>query len=190
MANVPIVEFYVMPLSRYWAEDYIHPAMRAAWAQGQPVQAIDAETRQVRTIAPNTPLGGPDAPLRRQRELDATRARLAVLPGARDGAWEESSSLEPRFHRAPAAPFAALMREAADHVNRGARLHLARANVFLPTTFDEPQKLDKDVYGSVYRLSTELRTLPWGPATKPAVEALLAATQDSSMLQLPLIIVK
>jgi hypothetical protein len=192
MAPAPppqLTEFYVMPLSRYWADDYIHPVMELAWAQDRPCQAIDPATGELRTLPRNTPLGGPEASKNRERDLPETRRKLAGLPGANDGVWDEASVTEPRFHHTPAQAFAALVREAEAH-SRRVPLHLARANIFLPVTFEEPQKLGKDVFGSVFRLQTELRQLPWSPQAQHAATAMLEAAQDASMLLLPLIIAR
>jgi hypothetical protein len=185
----PVVEFYIMPLSRYWAEDYIHPMMRRAWQSGTPCQAVDAVTGAVRTLAPNTPMGGPDAAANRTKSLPKVREKLHNVPGGDDGVWDEASTIEPRFYFTPTVAFEALLRDVQPYLVK-MPVHVATANIFVPIAFDDPKKVAGDIYGSLFRLGTEMRTLTWTGAARPAVEAILVAVQEATILQMPLIIVR
>ncbi len=185
------IDLMVMPLSRYWAGDFITPLMQRAWAKSERY-SIATDDGQ-RELSAGQPYGGETAPDERQELLETALTNLFFdFKGLGvELKWDEQYDGEIGFHRVEATSHAALEEAAKVRMekpgNNALPRHFVKATVFLPCAFDDPQRWGDIVFGSLPQLEAELGGLWPGPAIA-AVSTYRVAIAEAQKLNLPLII--
>lgn len=188
------VDLMVLPLSRYWAGDFITPAMREAWRMGTPY-AIVRPHQPLQQLPPDVPFGGPGAPAERRRLLEVVgdvQRQLGI-------AWDDGSDAEPEFYRVDPIPwseFSGFALKLDRKPGLFARLagrkpvfaHLAHATILLPGRLPELVAGDGFVIGSLSQAQTELASTPWPSGAIGAASAFKQAAAAARRLRLPLIV--
>lgn len=186
------IDLMVMPLSRYWAGDFITPVMQFAWDTGVRYSVFMPEGH--RELPPGQPYGGETAPAERQALLATVLPNLfsdlQSLGVALD--WDERDDGEIGFHRVDVTSLAALEDEAKGRVERGQAKgvlprHLVKATIFLPSPFEDPLRWGDIVFGSLPALEAELGGL-WPAAAIAAVSTFRVAIAQAQQKNLPLIV--
>jgi hypothetical protein len=188
------IDLMVMPLSRYWAGDFITPAMRAAWQHGLSY-AIVRPNQPRQDLPPGIPFGGPEAAAHRHDALEVVNDLQRQL-GLR---WNDASDQEPTFYRPDTSSFGALREAAAASERRPGFLgrlvgkrasqnHLAHATIFVPGHVPQLLSGDGFVLGSAIAAGAELHRINWPLAAAEALDSLRNALDDAKRLRLPLVI--
>ncbi len=183
---MPAVEMLVMPLSRYWAGDYMPLGMERALKEQTPQQYRPPARRFSRFD-----LREPEAAERARRERELLlEKRIPELiqsfpPDAQRG-WNETSSTVRVFELDQAQSEDVLMdaQDASfDHLP-----HLISASIFLPPRFLRVFELHGLQFGSLPILAGELRKVPWTSRSEAAAERYLATVNEAMELRLPLFV--
>ena len=191
------IDFFVMPLSRYVAGDFITPTMRLAWDTAGRYVIVGPEG--TRELPVDQPFGGADATRRREEIVPMILEDLRALPAPLT--WDERSDADMRFYRVDPGSYGALLEEANHRRGRPSFLgFLTRAQaltphvtaaLFLPSSFDETFQMVSPMERVVGSASVALRELgagEWSERATPAREALQAALEDAQALGLPMVV--
>ncbi|HLL55192.1 MAG TPA: hypothetical protein VK447_16670 [Myxococcaceae bacterium] len=180
------VELLVMPLSRYWAGDYLPLGMQRALELKAPHQYRPPARRFSRFD-----LREPEAAERARRERALLlEKRIPDLiqsfpPDAQQG-WNEMSSQSKVFELEQAQYEEVLMdaQDASfDHLP-----HLISASIFLPPHFVRVFELHGLQFGSLPLLAGELRKVPWSTRSEAAAGQYLSIVNHAIELKLPLFV--
>lgn len=188
------IDLMVMPLTQYWAGDYVTPAMRSVWESGVPY-AIVRPGEPMQQLPAGVPFGGRDAASRSRELVEVVRGLQAQL-GCR---WQEEPRTDHWFNRVDSTAFGVL-RQAAEKRDRrpsglsklfGAKeafLHLAHATIFVPCRLEHLSSGDGFIVGSAPVAEAELAAQRWPSEATSAAEAILIGLGESRRRRLPLVI--
>lgn len=188
------VDLMALPLSRYWAGDYITPAMREAWRAGTPY-AIVRPHQPLQQLPPDVPFGGPGACAERSRLLDV----VGDLQGQLGITWDDSSNAEPEFFRVDQRSWSEFGRFALklDQTpglfarlagRRPVFAHLAHATIFLPGRLPDLLAGEGFVMGSLPQAQAELGSTPWPSGAADAASTFRQAAAAARRLRFPLVV--
>jgi hypothetical protein len=176
------LELFVMPLSRYWAGDYITPTMRMAWREFGHPYIVTRPNKPPLVLPEGTPWGGGDAPAKRRAMHALVAETLAAWRrGLGDFTLDEESNAEPRFWRPLPRSWQALI------ALTGSQSHLRHGRIFLPCDFQEMACTKSYTLASLPVARRELAAIR-DCAPRDAADELDGALSAAEELAFPLIV--
>jgi hypothetical protein len=190
------IDLFIMPLTRYWARDYITPTMRAVWDRGLPYKVVTPDG--VLDCPPGQPFGGPDSPAERQAMLAEAPQFFADLRAvSSDPPWDESDDrADIGDWRVDPASFDELLVQIERELPKvagplgrpGYSAHLRFATIFLPAVFQQVFDFSGAHLGSLPVARKELDAINPKPAARGAFAMLGDAIDEALRRRLPLIV--
>jgi hypothetical protein len=144
----------------------------------------------IQEYPPGIPVGGQDASAERMRLIPIVENFISQLPNRIvDSMWDESSDIEPIFHRLDTDAFESLMQEASEADKQdGAMVHLVSARIIPPAPFDDAFIANDIAFGSLTVLKSGTAKFAWSARSQVAVSTFRLAIKVAEDFRLPLIV--
>lgn len=181
------IELMIMPLSRYWAGDYITPTMREVYTAGCDFTII-RPGEPAQTLERWSPFGGLNAPQERISLISFVTTLMKRMPrGIPDQLWDEASNFNPWIHKFDRREISRFFYFAIKALKVESSSHLATAKLFLPVDFPYVLNWEDFYFGSLHQLQRELESIPVRADTEKVYMIFDEAVRMAISARLPLI---
>lgn len=181
------VELLIMPLSRYWAGEYVTPGMMRAIEERRP----DLYRPPARRFSKHDSRQPEALAAAREERVRLLKRRIPELirsfPSESVGTWDEATPEEARFFELERAGFEQVLMDAQD-ASFDHMPHLFSASIFLPPRFLRTFQREGLSFGSIPVLHSELDKVRWSAAAEEAAESFRGAAGEAIRLNLPLFV--
>jgi len=180
------IEVLIMPLSRYWAGDYVTPGMQRALDPSAP--RYKAPARRFSRHDASLP-GGPERAAQERTQLLEKRIPQLIrnFPYEASSGWIETSETEPLFFELERAGYEHVLMDGQD-ASFDHMPHLLTASIFLPPRFVRTFEREGLQYGSIPVLTGELRKVSWSRDAEQTAALFAHASTEALRLNLPLFV--